>query len=99
MFSHQKILKALAGTLYNGIPGPDLQFRKDPVGLLVTGEIVYGPIIASDFPGLTGSKERTKYDISFSRGTDGFPSGTKILSTQSLGHNGTEELALWRSVT
>ncbi|XP_014554954.1 hypothetical protein COCVIDRAFT_17420 [Bipolaris victoriae FI3] len=142
MANAKTILKALAGTyalintttLYNGIPGPDVQFRKDPRGMLVytqtgyvsvvitdatnitlsfagplnvdpvavstvvTGEIIYGPFIASNVPALIGTKERTKYDISFSDGTNDFPCGTKILSTQSLGHNGTEELALWRSI-
>ncbi|CAK1364965.1 hypothetical protein CB0940_08601 [Cercospora beticola] len=62
------------------------------------GQLFYGPIVASDYPDLIGSREHTKYDVVISDGRIGFPHGTRILSTQSLGHNGTEELAVWRSI-
>lgn len=62
------------------------------------GQLYYGPFVAADYPGLIGTKEHTKYGVVFSNGRIGFPHGTKILSTESLGHNGTEELATWRSI-
>lgn len=76
----------------------DVELESVAKVLQTAGQLYYGPVVASDYPGLIGSEQHTKYDVLISDGMTGFPLGTRILSTQSLGHNGTEELAMWRSI-